>query len=151
MSVVQQDGQVSKVISEKLTEIFYEDARFNEMLMRYLTESTDYSQVLTPYLSQIKTIKSLHLEHLEIAISQIEARGSRPQRISEFLAVNIDQDFQALQTNIAKLYHNYQKLDGKDITLVLHDLIKKRSTFDQFINLLSQNNKDGSLHNLYTQ
>jgi hypothetical protein len=39
------------------------------MLLRYLTESTDYNKVLTPYLRQIKTIKSLHLEHLEMAFS----------------------------------------------------------------------------------
>lgn len=69
MSVVQQDGQVSKVISEKLTEIFYEDARFNAMLLRYLTESNDYNKVVTPYLNQIKTIESLHLEHLDMAFS----------------------------------------------------------------------------------
>ena len=46
------------------------------------------------------------------------------------MAVKINSDFQALQANTAKLYHDYQKLDGKAITLVLHDLIKKRCTFD---------------------
>lgn len=151
MSVVQHDGQVSKVISEELTEIFYEDAGFNAMLLRYLTESTDYNKVVTPYLKQIKTIKSLHLEHLELAFSQIEPQGSGPQKIAEFMALEIDSDFQALQANTAKLYHDTQKLDGQAITLVLHDLIKKRCTFDQFTTLLSQNSKDGSLSNLYTQ
>ena len=42
MRVMQHDGQFSKVISEKLTEILYEDARFNGMLVGYLTDSTDY-------------------------------------------------------------------------------------------------------------
>jgi hypothetical protein len=36
--MVQQDGELSKVISEKLEKIFFEDARFNTVLLWYLTE-----------------------------------------------------------------------------------------------------------------
>ena len=144
MRVMQHDVQVSKVISEKLTEILCEDARFNGMLVGYLTDSTDYRQVVSPYLREIKSIKNLHLEHLEMAYSQIQPTGSAtPKRIAELMAVHVDQDFQALQTNIAKMYHDSQKLDGEAITLFLYDLIKKRCPFDQFTTLLSQNSMDG--------
>ncbi len=36
-SMVQLDGDLSKIIAEKLEEIFFEDARFNDMLLWYLT------------------------------------------------------------------------------------------------------------------
>ena len=56
-------------ITEKLEEIFFEDARFNEMLLWYLTESSDYVSVVKPLFKNIKPLKSLQLEHLEIAFS----------------------------------------------------------------------------------
>jgi hypothetical protein len=43
MTMVQQYGELSKIIAEKLEEIFFEDARFNTMLLWYLTESADYA------------------------------------------------------------------------------------------------------------
>jgi hypothetical protein len=60
MSMVQQDGELSKIIAEKLEEIFFEDARFNTMLLWYLTESTDYAKVVRPYFKNIKSLKILH-------------------------------------------------------------------------------------------
>ena len=43
MSMVKQDGELSKIIAEKLEEIFFEDARYNTMLLWYLTETEDYA------------------------------------------------------------------------------------------------------------
>ena len=59
MRMVQQEQQVSKIIAEKLEEIFFEDARFNSMLLSYLTESFDYAKVVTPYLKNIKSLKNI--------------------------------------------------------------------------------------------
>lgn len=55
------------IIAQKLEEIFFEDDRFNTMLLWYLTESTDYAKVIKPY--YIKSLKILHQEHLEKAFS----------------------------------------------------------------------------------
>jgi hypothetical protein len=60
MSMVQQDRDLSMIIAEKLEEIFFEDARFNTMLLWYLTESTDYANVVRPYFKNIKSLKNLH-------------------------------------------------------------------------------------------
>jgi hypothetical protein len=60
MSMVQELNEQSKIMSEKLEEIFFEDARFNSMLVWYLTESTDYAKVIKPYLKYIKSSKVLH-------------------------------------------------------------------------------------------
>jgi hypothetical protein len=43
MTRVQHDAELSKIIAEKLEEIFFEDARYNTMLLWYFTESTDYA------------------------------------------------------------------------------------------------------------
>ena len=43
MSMVQQDGELSKVIAEKLEKIFFEDVGFNTILLWYLTEQADYA------------------------------------------------------------------------------------------------------------
>jgi len=67
MSMVQQYGELSKIIAEKLEEIFFEDARFNTMLLWYLTESTEYAQVVRPYFKHIKSLKNIQQEHLELA------------------------------------------------------------------------------------
>ena len=104
ISMVQQDGEVSKLIADKLEEIFFEDTRFNAILLWYLTESTDYCKVIRPYYKHIKPLKILQQEHLEIAFSQVDSKGSGPQRIAEFMAVDIDMDLQALQVDIGKWY-----------------------------------------------
>jgi hypothetical protein len=67
------------------------------------------------------------------------------------MAVDIDIDFQALQVDIGKWYLDSQKLNGRTMTLVLYDLIKKRCTFEKFITLLSQNSMDDSVEMLFTQ
>ena len=121
------------------------------MLQWYLTEFPNYAQVVKPYLNQIKSLKILQQEHLEKAYSQVESKGRGPQRIAEFMAVDIDMDFQALQADIGTWYLNSQKLNGRTMTLVLYDLIKKRCTFEKFITLLSQNSMDGSVEMLFTQ
>ena len=87
-----------------LEEIFYEDAGFNKMLCQYLTESGDYGQEITPYFSHIKSLKSLQQEHLEKALRQVESKGGGPQRIGDFMAVDIDMDLQNLQNDIGKWY-----------------------------------------------
>ena len=74
-----------------------------------------------------------------------------PQRIADFMAVDIDMDLQGLQQDIGKWYINSKKLNGMTTTLLLYDLIKKRCTFDKFITLLSQNSMDGSVEMLFTQ
>ena len=43
---MQKDGPPSKIISDLLGNIFIEDARFNEMLCRYLTESSAFAEVV---------------------------------------------------------------------------------------------------------
>jgi hypothetical protein len=96
MSRVALDSHISRVILGKLQEIFYEDARFNEMLCFYLTESSDYAKVITPYFSQIKSLKSLQQDHLEKALRQVESKGLNPQRIADFMSVDIDMDLQTL-------------------------------------------------------
>ena len=73
------------------------------------------------------------------------------QKISDFMTVDIDMDLQGIQEDMCKWYHDSQKLNGKTLTLVLHDLIKKRCPFEKFINLLSQNSMDGSVDMLFTQ
>ena len=95
--MVQQDGELSKVIAEKLEKIFFEDARFNDMLHWYLTESADYAKVVRPYKKNIKSLKILQQEHLEKAFSQVESKVKVPQRIADFMAVDIDMDLQGLQ------------------------------------------------------
>jgi hypothetical protein len=67
------------------------------------------------------------------------------------MAVDIDMDLQGLQEDICKWYHDSQKLNGKTVTLVLYDLIKKRCPFEKFINRLSQSCMDGSVDMLFTQ
>ena len=94
--MVHQDQQQSKLIAEKLEEIFFEDARFNTMLLWYLTESQDYAKVVRPYFKNIKSLKNIQQEHLELAYSQVESKGRGPQRIAEFMAFDIDMDLQAL-------------------------------------------------------
>jgi hypothetical protein len=81
----------------------------------------------------------------------VESKGKDPQRIAEFMAFDIDMDLQALQLDIGKWYNTSKKLNGKTITLVLYDLIKKRCTFEKFITLLSQNSTDASGDMLFTQ
>ena len=69
MSMVQQQMELSKIIAEKLEEIFFEDAKFNTMLLWYLTESEDYANVIKPYFKYMKSLKILHQENLEQAFS----------------------------------------------------------------------------------
>lgn len=102
MKMVHQDWQASKIISEKLQEIFFEDARFNKMLLSYLTESLDYAKVVRPYLKNIKSLKIIQQEHLELAFIQIESKGRYQKRIAEFMAIDIDMDLQNLQADIEK-------------------------------------------------
>ncbi len=63
------DGDLSKIIAEKLEEIFFEDARYNNILLWYLTEVTCYREVIRPYFKHIKPLKMLQQEHLEMALS----------------------------------------------------------------------------------
>jgi hypothetical protein len=121
------------------------------MLLSYLTELTNYVEVVRPYLQHLKPLKSLQQEHLEKAFSQVESKARGPQRIADFMAVDIDMDLQALQVDIGTWYQDSQKLNGRTMTLVLYDLIKKRCTFEKFITLLSQNGMDGSVEMLFTQ
>jgi hypothetical protein len=65
--MVQQDGELSKIIAEKLEKIFFEDARYNTMLLWYLTESADYAYIVRPYFKHIKSLKIHQQEHLEKA------------------------------------------------------------------------------------
>jgi hypothetical protein len=74
------------------------------MLCFYLTESSDYAKVITPYFSQIKSLKSLQQDHLEKALRQVESKGLNPQRIEDFISVDIDMDLQTLQNDIGKWY-----------------------------------------------
>lgn len=53
------------------------------------------------------------------------------------MAVDIDMDLQFFQEKVAKEYLDNKKLNGKKLTLVLYDLIKKRCTFEKFITILS--------------
>jgi hypothetical protein len=46
---VQQNGFISTIIAEKLKEILYEDPRFDRMISLFLTESTDYANIVKPY------------------------------------------------------------------------------------------------------
>jgi hypothetical protein len=67
------------------------------------------------------------------------------------MAIQIDKDMIDLQVEIAKVYNERTSLNGKNVSLVLYDLIKKRCTFDKFITLLSQSKSEGSNDMLFTQ
>ena len=69
ISMVQQNGELTNIIAAKLEEIFFEDARFNDILIWYLTELTDYREVIRPCYKHIKPLNILQQEHLEIALS----------------------------------------------------------------------------------
>jgi len=61
--------------------------------------------------------------------------------IQDFMAVNIEKELKVLQYEIAKDFLDKGQLKVKSTTLVLYDLIKKRCTFDKFINLISKAEK----------
>ena len=65
------------------------------------------------------------------------------------MAIQIDKDMQDLQNEIAKGYQERTSLNGKNLSLVLYDLIKKRCTFEKFITLLSQSKGEEEM--LFTQ
>jgi hypothetical protein len=148
---VAEDLHLSRAILEKLQEIFYEDARFNEMLCFYLTESSYYANFIKPYFTQIKSLKSLRQDHLEKALRQVESKGLSLQRIADFMSVDFDMDLQTLQNDIGKWYSDSKQLNGSTTTLLLYDLIKKRCHFDRFVKILSQNAKFGEQDMLFTE
>ena len=104
-----QDQTASKIISDLLGKVFYEDARYFDMLCRYLTESSAYVEVVRAACCQIKSLKRVRQEHLEKASSQITSmeRGGL-QNISEFMAVDIDLDLEALQKSLTDQFRTSQ-------------------------------------------
>ena len=121
---------------------------------RFLKESTIYAKIVKPYLENIKPLKILHQEHLEKAFNYVENNTRGPQSIAEFMAIDIDIEIQALQSDIGKWFIKYRKLSWKSMTIVLYDLIKKRCTFKDLITILTQNcmdSPDSPVEMLFTQ
>jgi len=52
--------------------IYYEDATFFEMLIKYQNNNKDSSDVLKPCLNQLKSLKELNYEHMQLAYNQFD-------------------------------------------------------------------------------